>query len=464
MSISVKIRRIKELARDGDLAGIVHQSRLSLGLRGLVPAPSRELINELKRSDDQRHRELSAAPLTTAADDQDSASAAVLAFSHNLNREGASISLFELMGALKGRGEFAPTVVAFEDGPLRAEYAAAGIPVTVVASVLGRLSTLRRLDVVLGELVGLIRRFRPDLIVANTLLNFPVVLAAERAGIPSIWIPRESEPWNSYFRFLPDPVAQQAIAAIWLPRRVVFVAHATRKVWDELDCKGNFEVIHNGIKLERFAARGDVVERTRCRSALGLESDAVAVVCIGTFCDRKNQRDLIEALALLPAAIARRVQIFLVGADHGSYAKALRQRSHSLPLSVRNRIQFFPPTESIDRFYAAADIFVLSSKIESFPRVVLEAMAFGLPIISTPVFGVVEQACEGENALFYSPGDAAKLAKHIELLVIDEALRKRMSSSSLQRISHMTTFDEMVDAYASVFRQAIAGATQKAAP
>lgn len=433
-----------------DLPRSIHRIRLALGLRGLVPRP--ELL--VARFD--------------PPEDSDSSSVAyqapikVLVFSHNLSREGASISLKELICGLTHRRAICPEVVSFEDGPLRVEYESFGISVTVLPGVLHKIFTLKRLNREVKQLASLVQASGAELVFVNTLLNFPAILAAAKAGVPSLWNPRESEPWDSYFRFLPDSVAQQAIAAIWLPRRVVFVAHATRKVWEELNVRNNFTVIHNGLNLQRFPGRGDIDERVRCRSALGLEAAAVAVVCVGTLCDRKNQRDLIEALALLPEAIAGRVQIFLVGADHGSYAKVLRERSHSLPLSVRNRIQFFPPTESIDRFYAAADIFVLSSKVESFPRVVLEAMAFGLPIISTPVFGVLEQVCEDENALFYSPGDRAKLAKHIELLVSDEALRKRMSLSSLQRISHMMTFDDMVDAYASVLRQAIAGATQKA--
>ena len=451
-----RFRRALALVASGDIVGLWHRLRIALGLRGSVPAPvfpgnlpSRS--GNLPQLSDSKSSTGAKRPIQT-----------VLSFSHNLNREGASISLFELMVALKGRGEIIPTVIAFADGPLRADYEAAGIAVTVVAPVLGRLSTLRRLDTVLGELVGLIQQFRPDLIVANTLLNFPSVLAAQRSGIPSIWIPRESESWNTYFRFLPDPVAQQAIAAIWLPYRVVFVAHATRKVWEALDCNGNFAVIHNGIRLERFATRGNTDERTRCRNVLGLQPDVVAIVCVGTLCDRKNQRDLVDALALLPDAVARRTQILLVGDDHGSYARMLEQKRMSLPSHIRHRIRFCPPTVHIDRYYLAADIFVLSSKVESFPRVVLEAMAFGLPIISTPVFGVLEQVCEGENALFYSPGDAAKLAKHLEVLVGNEALRQRMSAASLQRISHMATFEEMTNSYASVFRQALADAARKA--
>lgn len=379
----------------------------------------------------------------------------VVVFSHNLCYEGASISLKELVLGLTHRGDITPTIVSFEDGPLRADYESNGIAVQVLPDILHKVSTPNRLSGEVERLALHIQESGAGLVFVNTLLNFPAILAAERAGVPSVWNPRESEPWDSYFGFLPDPVAQRAIAAIGLPRKVVFVAHATRKVWNTFDVDGRFEVIHNGIDLDRFPLRNDVVERARCRTTLGLETGSIAILCVGTLCDRKGQMDLIEAFAVLPEAISNRVQILLVGDDRGNYAEAIKDRCRSLSDNSLGGIRIIPPTESIASFYAAADVFVLSSKVESFPRVVLEAMAFGLPIITTPVFGVLEQVVEGENALFYPPCDSRLLAEKIEHLVSDDALRLRMAESSLQRISQMTTFDEMVAAYASICREAV---------
>lgn len=427
----------------GDVVWLIHRLRLSLGMLGPVPRPV-ALVSEVGSSGTLRGCELGRkAPMK------------VVVFSHNLCYEGASISLKELVLGLTHRGAVTPEIVAFEDGPLRAEYESHGIHVQVLPSVLHKVSTLKRLGIEVERLALHIQESGAELVFVNTLLNFPAILAAERAGVPSVWNPRESEPWNSCFRFLPDPVAQRAIAAIGLPRKIVFVAQATRKVWDTFDIDGRFEVIHNGINLNRFPLRNDLTERTRCRSALGMKAGSIAVLCVGTLCDRKGQMDLVAAFLALPEAISSRVQILLVGDDSGNYAEAIKDRCRSLPVNALGGIRIIPPTDSIAPFYAAADVFVLSSKVESFPRVVLEAMAFGLPIITTPVFGVLEQVVEGENALFYPPGDSRLLAEKIEQLVSDDELRLRMAESSLQRISQMTTFDEMVAAYASVCSEAV---------
>jgi O-antigen biosynthesis protein len=425
-----------------DVTWVIHRARMALGIRGPVPRPE-PLVSQIRASASQYTKSAGqAGPIK------------VIAFSHNLALEGASISLKELVVELVHRRVVVPEIVAFADGPLQSEYTSHKISVQVISDILRKVSKLKRLSVEVDRLALLIRESGAQLVLVNTLLNFMAVLAAERAGVPSVWSIRESESWDQYFGFLPDPVAQRAIAAIGLPKKVVFVAHATRKAWDAFDKRHSFEVIHNGINLKRFPFRNDVAERGRCRGVLGLKPDSIAILCVGTLCDRKNQMDLVEAFVALPDAISSRVQILLVGDDRGSYADTLKKRCHSFPINSRGRIQFVSSTESIASFYAAADLFVLSSKVESFPRVVLEAMAFGLPIITTPVFGVREQVIEGENALFYPPGNSRLLARHIEYVVCDDACRLRMAKSSLQRVSQMTTFDEMVDAYADICREA----------
>ncbi len=433
---------LRVLSSDG--TWLIHHVRVALGMRKPVSRPEL-LLSQIRTS----------ANCSGRAVEQHSTINAVV-FSHNLGFEGASISLKELVVELFHRRVMIPRIVAFEDGPLRSEYASQGIWVDIMPGVLRKVSTLKRLNMEVDHLASLIQETGAGLVLVNTLLNFTAVLAAERAGVPSVWIIRESEPWDQYFCFLPDPVAQRAIAAIGLPRKVVFTAHATRKVWDDFDKRHNFHVIHNGINLDRFPLCADMVERRRCRDALGLKPDSIAVLSVGTLCDRKGQMDLVEAFAALPSAISRRVQILLVGDGRGSYAEALMKRCYSLHTNSNGGgIRIVPATESIASFYAAADFFVLSSKVESFPRAVLEAMTFGLPIVTTPVYGVVEQVVERENALFYQPGDTRVLSQHIEYLVSDEARRFQMGERSRQRISQMTTFDEMVAAYASISREAV---------
>ena len=102
----------------------------------------------------------------------------------------------------------------------------------------------------------------------------------------------------------------------------------------------------------------------------------------------------------------------------------------------------------------AADIAVCSSRIESYPRVTLEAMAFGLPVVTTPVYGIAEQVRNEVNGLFYQPGDVAGLAGSLTRLATDDALRARLASNAPLVLASLPGLEDMLDRYGRLFREA----------
>ena len=94
--------------------------------------------------------------------------------------------------------------------------------------------------------------------------------------------------------------------------------------------------------------------------------------------------------------------------------------------------------------------------MESYPRVILEAMAHGLPIITTPVFGVREQVRENVNGVFYPPGDVKALSTAISHFVADDALRRRLAANALPVLDSLIDFDAMVTQYGRIFIEAAA--------
>ena len=83
-------------------------------------------------------------------------------------------------------------------------------------------------------------------------------------------------------------------------------------------------------------------------------------------------------------------------------------------------------------------------------------MACGLPIVTTPVFGIREQVREGVNGLFYEPGDAAGLSAAITRLVTDAELRARLAANAVPALDSLLDFDTMVDRYGALFVEAAA--------
>jgi len=111
-------------------------------------------------------------------------------------------------------------------------------------------------------------------------------------------------------------------------------------------------------------------------------------------------------------------------------------------------------TRETAQYYQAADIFLCTSRLESYPRVVLEAMAYRLPLITTPVFGIREQVREGYNAVLYEPGDVTELVRHIETIVADDERRHRMAFASESVLALGTDFDAMATAYGEILVEA----------
>lgn len=377
----------------------------------------------------------------------------LLVFSHNLNHEGASISLKELICRLVHRASVSAEVISFQDGPLRTSYEEHEVPLRILPGMLHRISTPKRLEVVVKNLASIVKASGAHIVLANTLLNFPVVLAAQMAGVPSVWVPRESEAWDAYFRFLPDPVAQRAVAAIFLPRKVVFVAESTREVWREFERPGRFTVIRNALDVERFAghlAMGNSV----ARSILGWGEKEIVVLGVGTVCERKGQEDAVLALKEIADRPTNPIRLVFAGDARGAYGRRLKRIASSFRMRGAVKVEFVQTTDDIGHYYAGADIFVMCSRMESHPRAVLEAMAFGLPIISTPVFGVTEQLPDADDAVFYQPGDVSCLAEQLHRFANSRELRESFGKRSKERFLQMPSLDDLCECYLSIFRDA----------
>jgi glycosyltransferase involved in cell wall biosynthesis len=380
----------------------------------------------------------------------------VLFVSHNLNREGAPLVLFDLISGLTERGSVCAEVLSPQDGPLRAEYEKRGITVHLLADPLPGADHEASLRASLEELGGLFTRLKAEVVVANTLSTFWAVAGASTAKIPVLWCQHESEPWQNYFDYLPDPARQAAYSAFAVAYKVLYVAQATRQVWSPLNTKRNFEVIPHGIPATRLDEDTSRWSRKEARTTLGLADEDVVICTIGTVCARKGQLDLIDAIMRLPPDVQTRVRILIVGKDghDGYYDELVRQRSR-LPAELMERVVLTGPTNDPFLYYRASDIFVCTSRIESAPRVIVEAMACSLPIITTPVYGIPEQVAEGINALYYHPWDVSALAKSIKTLVENVQLRSEMGAKSPAVLARLAGYDDMIRRYDGLVNQAV---------
>lgn len=373
----------------------------------------------------------------------------------NLNLEGAPYSQCEITLELARKNELKPVVYSPVDGPLRSIYERAGIEVILRAHPLTGVFESCEYDRAIDNFSVWIRESGFEVVYGNTLATFYAIDAAWRCGLPSLWNIRESEPWQTYFNYLLSPLVPKALSCFRFPYRIIFVAHATRRCFEPLNTTRNFCVIHTGLDTRRLDESRAEWPREKSRYRLHLRDNEVMVVSLGTVCDRKGQKDLVQAMAVLADTVARNVRLFIVGDRPSLYSSELRQMVTALPRERAARISIIPETEETALYYSAADIFVCTSRVESYPRVILEAMAYGLSIISTPAFGIVEQVRDGVNGEFYQQGDATALAYKLGELVLDRNKREMYQANAPVALESLTGFEEMINLYAEIFKESV---------
>jgi len=128
----------------------------------------------------------------------------------------------------------------------------------------------------------------------------------------------------------------------------------------------------------------------------------------------------------------------------------------ALELGLSQRIRFLGARQDVAEILAGAQVFILASHWEGFPRSILEAMRAGLPVIASNVGGVREAVIHGKTGLLVPRGDVPALREAIEALLINPDSRIRMGELGRKRYEAHFTFDRMVEETLAVYESVLA--------
>lgn len=156
-------------------------------------------------------------------------------------------------------------------------------------------------------------------------------------------------------------------------------------------------------------------------------SQDVSFVFLGRIGQRKGSFDLIKAYANLPTEYKDHSRLILAGDGDVTQAQNLIT---SLNLSNYITVSDWLDSQQRDALLAKADVFVLPSYNEGLPMSILEAMSWGLPVITTPVGGIPELVTHTKNGLLVNPGDIQQLSQAMKSLIENEKLRLSLGSSA----------------------------------
>lgn len=184
-------------------------------------------------------------------------------------------------------------------------------------------------------------------------------------------------------------------------------------------------------------------------SAGGARSGPARLLSVGRLTPAKGQLLMVEALARLRLeGLAFELTVIGDGPDRSRLEAAVTR--HQLDSQVR-----FTGSLNQTEVHAAlrqADVFVLPSLAEGIPVVLMEAMASGVPCVTTPVNGIPELVQHEVNGLLATPGDVEALAIQLRRIITDEPLRLRLRSAALDRVERAFNLDRNVLALAEIFR------------
>lgn len=176
-----------------------------------------------------------------------------------------------------------------------------------------------------------------------------------------------------------------------------------------------------GVNLEQFAPLppGEIKKH---RQSLGLPTDKPMIGYLGRFGPEKNLETLIKAHAKVEDQT--HAHIVLVGGNH-----------QELPSSLLGKnVTVVGPTTNPHLYYQAMDIYVLPSLTESFPLGILEAMACGIPPVSTPVGAVPNIVLPNQNGLLYAYQNVDELADHLSALLAEGTTRTVMGLAARKTV------------------------------
>jgi glycogen synthase len=192
-----------------------------------------------------------------------------------------------------------------------------------------------------------------------------------------------------------------------------------------------FTIVPGGVDVERFTPRED----------RGRDGD-VTFIYHGRVDRRKGVLDLVDAVEGLARA---RVVISGIGPDLDAAVERARGMSHV-------RFTGYAGYDDAPAILRQGDVFVSPTYAEGFSNTILEAMATGLPTVSTHSVGVVDCLRDGDNALLVDPGDVPALRSALVRLRDDDALRKRLAATALAEVRERYTWSGVASQIARVYR------------
>ncbi len=252
--------------------------------------------------------------------------------------------------------------------------------------------------------------------------------------------------FNRFLRFFEEGMLHRA-------RKIIAVSHFTK--WELTNYykipAHKIRVIHNGVDIRKFQPAAD---KRRVKRELGFNPDDIAIVSVGRLYARKGLFTLIQSM---PAVVKRFPNAKFIISGKGQSDEMAKLIAHATRIGVKDNIVFtgYTPDRELPKLYQAADVFAFSTFYEHHPFAVLEALASGLPVVTTTVGGIPETITSGKNGLLVQPFNEKQFSDSILYLLEHPAEAAEMGGLARKTVVEQLDWRIVVKDAMEVYQEAL---------
>ena len=199
--------------------------------------------------------------------------------------------------------------------------------------------------------------------------------------------------------------------------------------------KNLIEVIPNGVDLSLFSKTFSVGEKMEVEKLLGKKDGDVFLVTSSRLVKKNAVDDIISALVNL----SENISLIIIG--KGEEGLRLQKQAEKFGLTKRVKFLGFVPQKEIPKFFSVCDIFIRPSRSEGFGNSFIEAMAARLPVIATPVGGIVDFIDDKQTGIFCAPDNPQSIALSVRMLLENPKLKDYIVQNAFVRVSEKYSWD-----------------------
>ncbi len=351
---------------------------------------------------------------------------------------GAQVHIRDLSTWLKSKGH-EPVVLSGSPGRVSDFLEHMGVAYTEIEDLVRPIQLLQDWKAFF-QIREALKKHQPDILSCHSskagLLGR---LAARSLGIPVVFT---AHGW-AFTEGVPS--AKRALYKLiekiggWFSHHIITVSEYDRNLAlrSRVGRAEKMTTIHNGMP-ER-----PVVQEKIIRS----EADPARLIMVARFGPQKDHETLIRALARLKGTDW---VLDLVGGGDDSDIRHMVQTA-----GLDERVNFLGEREDVPELLEKADIYLLISHWEGFPRSILEAMRAGLPVVASDVAGVREAIARGETGYLVPKGDKGALFNVLKTFISDREKQQEMGKKARERFVSNFTFSVMADKTFAVYQQVV---------